>query len=342
MTGERFTFIETAASTDGERLAFELGLRPGGAVPIPHVHPIQTERFEILGGTMRFASAPSRLADPGDVVEVQPGVVHGFANAGERDARSGGGEARPAMEEMFTEVVAMAEAGRMGRAGCRGTSSTSRRSPGATTARRHAPVLGVAAQRLLLAPLVFAAEHSADLRRLPPDRRYRPEPDRTEGATDVRCDLRPHLRRGARLCAGSRGLLRLLDVRDGGPRPKLGRDRRGGDAGHQSCGARPRADDGPVRHRGAVPGGRSGRAAGNAGADGGLAVAGAAAYLAGVVGVTMTCNVPLNERLDRVDPEGLEAAREWSRYERRWRAWNHVRTLGGLAATAGMIATMAA
>ena len=46
VTGERFTFIHTAGTTDGELLAFDLALRPGGAVPIPHVHPIQTERFE--------------------------------------------------------------------------------------------------------------------------------------------------------------------------------------------------------------------------------------------------------------------------------------------------------
>ena len=35
VTGERFTFTHTAASTSGELLAFELGLRPGGAVPLP-------------------------------------------------------------------------------------------------------------------------------------------------------------------------------------------------------------------------------------------------------------------------------------------------------------------
>jgi len=54
VTGERFTFTDTAASTNGKLLAFELALRPGGAVPIPHVHPIQTERFEIVDGYMRF------------------------------------------------------------------------------------------------------------------------------------------------------------------------------------------------------------------------------------------------------------------------------------------------
>ena len=75
VTGERFTFIDTAATTGGELLAFELALRPGGAVPIPHVHPIQTERFEVVAGLMRFrVGLRTGLAGPGDVVEVAPGV----------------------------------------------------------------------------------------------------------------------------------------------------------------------------------------------------------------------------------------------------------------------------
>jgi uncharacterized membrane protein len=81
---------------------------------------------------------------------------------------------------------------------------------------------------------------------------------------------------------------------------------------------------------------------GNVGAGGMFIVVGAAAYLLGVIGVTMACNVPLNERLDRVDADGPTAAAAWSHYQQRWRAWNHVRTLGALAATAGMIAALPA
>jgi quercetin dioxygenase-like cupin family protein len=161
VTGERFTFTHTAASTGGELLAFELALRPGGAVPIPHVHPIQTERFEVVEGRMRFRIGwRHRLAVAGDVVEVAPGVVHGFANVGDVEARLRV-EVRPAlaMEEMFAEVIAMAEEGRMTRRGLP-------RSPLALAAlaRRydqeaHAPLLSVGVQRLLLAPLVFSARH---------------------------------------------------------------------------------------------------------------------------------------------------------------------------------------
>jgi uncharacterized membrane protein len=71
-----------------------------------------------------------------------------------------------------------------------------------------------------------------------------------------------------------------------------------------------------------------------------FALAGAAIYLVGIVGVTMFGNVPLNERLDKIDADGPTAAEEWRRYYGPWSAWNHVRTIAGLAATAAMIATL--
>jgi quercetin dioxygenase-like cupin family protein len=159
VTGERFTFTHTAASTDGELLAFDFALRPGGAVPIPHVHPIQTERFEVTEGRMRFrVGLKTVIAEPGDVIEVQPGVMHSFANAGDTDAKLRV-EVRPAlqMEEMFAEVVALAESGQMTRRGMP-------RNPLvlADLARRydqeaHAPFMSVGVQRALLAPLVALA-----------------------------------------------------------------------------------------------------------------------------------------------------------------------------------------
>ena len=159
VTGERFTFTHTAASTGGELLAFDFALRPGGAVPIPHVHPVQTERFEVVSGLVRFRiGLRTRVAGRGDVIEVPPGVLHAFANDGVGEARMRI-EVRPAlaMESMFAEVIAMAQAGRMNRRGLP-------RNPLelASLARRydqeaHAPLLSVGMQRLLLAPLVAAS-----------------------------------------------------------------------------------------------------------------------------------------------------------------------------------------
>ena len=169
VTGERFTFTHTSASTGGELLAFELGLVPGGAVPIPHVHPIQTERFEVVEGRIRFRiGLRTRVAGPGEVVEVAPGVLHAFANAGDDEARMRV-EVRPAlaMEQMLADVVAMAEAGRMTRRGLpRNVLDL------AVLARRydreaHAPLLTVGLQRLLLAPLVASARMRRDLAPVP-------------------------------------------------------------------------------------------------------------------------------------------------------------------------------
>jgi quercetin dioxygenase-like cupin family protein len=159
VTGERFTFIETAATTGGELLSFELGLRPGGAVPIPHVHPIQTERFEVVEGRMRFrVGLRTVVAGPGEVVEVAPGVVHGFANAGDGEARVRV-EVRPAlqMEDMFSEVIAMAHAGRLSRRGMPRNLLDLALLARAHDQEAHAPLLTVGLQRLLLAPLVLLA-----------------------------------------------------------------------------------------------------------------------------------------------------------------------------------------
>ena len=159
VTGERFTFTHTAASTDGDLLAFDFALRPGGSVPIPHVHPVQTERFEVTAGTMRFrVGLRTVIAEPGDVVEVEPGVMHSFANDGEDEARLRV-EVRPAlaMEEMFADVVEMAEAGRMTRRGLPRNLLDLAVLARTYDAEAHAPLLGVRLQRILLAPLVWLA-----------------------------------------------------------------------------------------------------------------------------------------------------------------------------------------
>jgi quercetin dioxygenase-like cupin family protein len=159
VTGERFTFTDTAATTDGELLAFDFGLRPGGAVPIPHVHPIQTERFEVIEGQMRFrVGLRTVVAGPGDVVEVEPGVAHSFANDGDEEARLRV-EVRPAlaMEDMFADVIAMAQAGRMNERGMPRNLLDLALLARTYDLEAHAPLLGIGVQRFLLAPLVWLA-----------------------------------------------------------------------------------------------------------------------------------------------------------------------------------------
>lgn len=60
-------------------------------------------------------------------------------------------------------------------------------------------------------------------------------------------------------------------------------------------------------------------------------------YIVGVFGITMTRNVPLNERLDKVDlatasTEELAATRQW--FEKPWNQWHLIRTLASIAAVA--------
>jgi len=63
-----------------------------------------------------------------------------------------------------------------------------------------------------------------------------------------------------------------------------------------------------------------------------LLLAGAVAYLAGPLGITLACNVPLNNRLATLSP--TQAAAEWPTYVTAWLRWNHLRTALGALATA--------
>ncbi|MGY1745333.1 anthrone oxygenase family protein [Blastococcus sp. SYSU D00695] len=73
-----------------------------------------------------------------------------------------------------------------------------------------------------------------------------------------------------------------------------------------------------------------------------LVLAGAGAYLAGVVGVTALANVPLNDRLAAAAPGTSAEAAVWADYSRRWTRWNTVRTLAGTASAAALAASLVA
>ncbi|MDX1931086.1 MAG: anthrone oxygenase family protein [Capsulimonadales bacterium] len=60
---------------------------------------------------------------------------------------------------------------------------------------------------------------------------------------------------------------------------------------------------------------------------------GGALYVLGTFGVTIACNVPLNEALAVVDPNSPEGAALWTRYVAQWTLWNHLRTAASLAAS---------
>ncbi|MBD1842706.1 DUF1772 domain-containing protein [Cyanobacteria bacterium FACHB-63] len=59
---------------------------------------------------------------------------------------------------------------------------------------------------------------------------------------------------------------------------------------------------------------------------------GSSLYLIGTIGVTISCNVPLNDALAIVKPDSPEGATLWAKYLTNWTFWNHVRTIAAIAA----------
>lgn len=119
VTGEKITFVETAADTGGERVVIDLELAAGAKVPGKHVHPNQEEKFEVLHGTMKFTYGMKKIvAKAGETVTVPAGKVHDFANAGTAPAHVRV-TISPAlkMEQMFETNVALADAGRVMKSG---------------------------------------------------------------------------------------------------------------------------------------------------------------------------------------------------------------------------------
>lgn len=66
-------------------------------------------------------------------------------------------------------------------------------------------------------------------------------------------------------------------------------------------------------------------------------VAGSVLYLAGIIGVTIAFNVPMNEALAAADPSAADGAELWADYLKRWTMWNHVRSIAGFGALAAFM-----
>jgi uncharacterized membrane protein len=63
-------------------------------------------------------------------------------------------------------------------------------------------------------------------------------------------------------------------------------------------------------------------------------ILGSILYVVGCIAVTRIFNIPRNDALDRVEPGSAAGAEFWTEYLRTWTAWNHVRTLASLLASA--------
>jgi len=67
---------------------------------------------------------------------------------------------------------------------------------------------------------------------------------------------------------------------------------------------------------------------------------GSGLYLVGTFGVTVVCNVPRNDALAAIDPDGPEAARAWASYDPAWTAWNTVRTVAAALAACAFVGSL--
>jgi len=119
ITGETIRFIETSAETNGEYTLIEVTLAPGGGVPMAHVHPYQSETFEVLEGELSMRAGRERIvAYAGDVVAVVPGERHTFRNASGQPVRFRCTVAPALGFERFIEtMVALAGDGKLGKRG---------------------------------------------------------------------------------------------------------------------------------------------------------------------------------------------------------------------------------
>jgi len=119
VTGETLHFVTAAADTNGEYVIVEATIEPDGFVAARHLHPFQTEVFEVLEGTVEFtAGGKTIVAGPGEKVVVEPGTAHRFANAGDTFARFRC-EVRPALqfEQLIETMFALANDGKTNRKG---------------------------------------------------------------------------------------------------------------------------------------------------------------------------------------------------------------------------------
>jgi hypothetical protein len=70
-TGERITFLQD------DPLVMTDELPAGGGRPREHVHPSQTESFEVVSGSYTLVvGGEERMLGPGDTGEVPPGAAH--------------------------------------------------------------------------------------------------------------------------------------------------------------------------------------------------------------------------------------------------------------------------
>jgi mannose-6-phosphate isomerase-like protein (cupin superfamily) len=154
-TGESITWVETAATTDGSLLSFDLALRADAKLAAEHRHVEQTETFRVLSGRIGISiGGEERELGPGEEVGVPAGVAHRWWPAG-TDGAVIRVELRPALRtEIFFETFF--GLGRDGKTNAKGIPGLLQVAVAYSELGASCPQLvkpPVAVQRLVLTPL---------------------------------------------------------------------------------------------------------------------------------------------------------------------------------------------
>lgn len=88
ISGEKVTFIHTAAETNGIKSVIEIELQPNAEGPPPHYHNAYTETFRIIEGEVSLqAGKEVKILSQNDTCIIDQSRVHTFKNASTLPAR---------------------------------------------------------------------------------------------------------------------------------------------------------------------------------------------------------------------------------------------------------------
>jgi mannose-6-phosphate isomerase-like protein (cupin superfamily) len=112
--GEAITFFGEPDSS-APHIDFECTIAPGKDGPDPHIHPQQTETFQVTGGLMRaVVNGEERVLKAGETIVIEPGQVHSFSNASREEPLNLKIRMEPALNFQWFMMEAAASAIRNG------------------------------------------------------------------------------------------------------------------------------------------------------------------------------------------------------------------------------------
>lgn len=113
--GDRVKFLVTSKDSQGKVLKVELYCKPGAQGPPLHYHPLQTEKFEVIKGSLGLDDkGKSMVLKAGDSYQVERNSRHRFYNASDKEEVLVEVTLEPALktEFFFETMYALAKQGK--------------------------------------------------------------------------------------------------------------------------------------------------------------------------------------------------------------------------------------